>query len=112
MPLWADIRRRARRAVHATFAQAATYTPYGGAPVPVAVRLHTRVQRQGDLDPGGYAEVFEDVNRIVFLRSDVMPAAKGLVRFADGRAYWIVNVLPSDDGTLAVCEVQPRGLTP
>lgn len=110
MTTWHDTRRNSRLAVHARFAVPATYTPpNGGVPVSCSVRLHTKIARFGDLDREGYAEVVEDVNRVVFLQSEVPePARKGVVRItATGVEYTIDIVVPPDDDTIIACEVKP-----
>jgi hypothetical protein len=108
---WDDIRQDARLAVHSEFGRAADYlAPGETVPVACTVRFHTRVVRQGDLDREGYAEVYEDVNRIVFLRSEVTPVRRAVVTL-DAKEYTIDTVEPSDDGLLAVCNVVPKALT-
>lgn len=65
--------------VHDTFAVPATYLDSTmAAAETVAVRWHNRLNLSGfgNLDGGGYAQVLEGINRIVFDRDEL--AAKGL----------------------------------
>lgn len=107
---WSDIKRQARLRVHAQFAVSATYTPpgQGSAPIPCQVRLHTKIARFGDLDREGYAEVVEDVNRIIFLQSELKPARKGLVTLYSGHQFTVDLIEPPTDDTVWVCEVKPK----
>jgi len=106
---WADIRSTARSVVHETFGLAATYLPPGVDPVLVeglAVRWHTRTVRHGDLDREGYAQVQEDVNRLMIDTAQVAdPQRGGIITLTDdGRQYRIDYVLPYD-GAFAPCDV-------
>lgn len=114
---WQETRRAARLAVHRQFAVPATYTaPAPGAvPVDCSVRLHTRIARFGDLDREGYAQVVEDINRVVFLQSEVpSPQRKGVVTItSNGLQFTIDLKVPSDsDDTIIVCEVKPPKVAP
>lgn len=106
---WSETRTAARLAVHRQFAVPATYTAptVGAVPVPCSVRLHTRIARFGDLDREGYAEVVEDVSKIIFLQAEVTPVRKALVEVA-GKQFTIDLVVPPDDDLLVTCEVKPK----
>lgn len=108
MATWDELRRQTRQAVHATFAFPATYTPPGGgASVEINARLHTRAVRFGDLDREGYAQVFEDVNRVVLDLAEVSPVNRAQIDFGDGRVYSIVNVIDRPGEPVIECEVKP-----
>lgn len=109
---WAETRQEARLAVHSEFGVPASYlSPVPSAePVPCTVRFHTRIIRQGDLDREGYAQVVEDINRVIFLRSEVDPIRRGTVTI-DGREFVLEVAEPSEDGLLAVWNVVPKPVT-
>jgi len=108
MPSWDELRRQTRQAVHATFAFPAIYTPPGGGvPVEINARLHTRVVRFGDLDREGFAQVIEDVNRVVIDLAEVSPVSRAQLDFGDGRVYSIVNVIDRPGEPVVECEVKP-----
>lgn len=107
---WADIKREARLRVHAQFAVSATYTSpsLGSAPIPCQVRLHTKVARFGDLDREGFAQVVEDINRAIFLQSEITPVRKGVLTLYSGHQFTIDLIEPRSDDTVWVCEVKPK----
>ena len=111
---WADTKRAARLRVHAQFAVSAEYTgpALGSPPVPCNVRVHTKIARYGDLDREGFAEVVEDINRVIFLQSEVTPVRKGIVTIYSGHQFAIEVIVPSDDDTVTVCEVKPLKVAP
>lgn len=106
---WADTKRQARLRVHAHFAVSAEYTgpALGSSAIPCSVRVHTKIARFGDLDREGYAEVVEDINRVIFLQSEVTPARKGIVTLYSGHQFAIETIEPPTDDTVVVCEVKP-----
>jgi len=106
---WAQTRAAARLEVHRQFGFPATYTAptAGSAPVSCTVRLHSKIARFGDLDREGYAEVVEDVTKIIFLQSEVAPVRKALVEVS-GKQYTIDLVVPPDDDLIVTCEVKPK----
>lgn len=62
----------ARRTVNTTLAVQAFYMDASmSAPVETRARLHSRIDRFGDLENQGYAEVVEGVDRIVLIPQDV-----------------------------------------
>lgn len=107
---WADTKRAARLRVHAQFAVSAEYTgpALGSSPIPCNVRVHTKIARYGDLDREGFAEVVEDINRVIFLQSEVTPARKGLVTIYSGHEFTIDTIEPPTDDTVWVCMVAPK----
>lgn len=110
---WEDINREARLNVHAEFGRAAVYVAPGSSRRQrVTVRLHNRVARFGDNDREGYAEVVEDINRIVFLRSEVVPARGGEVTVS-GSIFRVETLEPSTDGdALVITNVVRKGPSP
>lgn len=106
---WADIKRQARLRVHAQFAVSATYSaPNSADPIPCNVRLHTKIAQFGDLDREGFGQVVEDINRVIFLQSEVTPVRKGLVTLYSGHQFTIDIIEPRTDDTVWVCEVKPK----
>lgn len=105
---WAETRGLARAAVHEAFGLSATYLPPGGGPTitGLTVRWHSRTVRHGDLDREGYAQVQEDVNRIMVNTAEVPDPERGAIITLtdDGRQYRIDYVLPFD-GAFAPCDV-------
>lgn len=102
---WADIIAEARAAVHEEFALPATYTApqVGAVPLPITVRWHTNSVRHGDLDREGYAQQNEDINRMIFLADQVVPARNGVV-VLDGQSYAVDFVLPYE-GSFIPCDM-------
>lgn len=63
----ADIKARARKAVHAAFSVPATYRAYGSNdPITLQVRWHNKLVLQGNGTSDGYADVIEGIDRMVF----------------------------------------------
>lgn len=64
---FAAIKLAARKAVHAAFSVSAAYSDdLVLQPIPLAVRWHMKQGLVGSLDDGGYAEMIEGIERIVF----------------------------------------------
>ena len=77
MTTFAQMKREARRAVHDTFAVDATYLDSTLAdPVILRVRFHTRRAILGDDLNQGYAEIAENIDRVILDREEL--ATKGL----------------------------------
>lgn len=90
-----------RLALHAEFGLSAVYTPPGGEAVPdITVRYHTRLVKQGDLDNQGFAEIVENVTKIVFLQSEVPEPAIGGTVVVLGYTFIIEFVNPPDAPTV------------
>lgn len=109
---FADIKRDARRQVHAQFAVPAIYRDgetANGLPVDLAVRMHSqRVVTVGDENHGGWAEVLDHIDRLVFNREElaskrVLLRHGGRVVFPDygAAAYFLAAEEPAD-GPIAV----------
>lgn len=84
---FADIKAKMRRAIHGRLAVSCVYKdldhPEGLAlaedsTAVLTVRFHTKIDRNGDLD-GDYAEIIENVDRLVFLDSNVAEVSDALV---------------------------------
>ena len=72
-----ELKARARRDIHGAFCVPAQYTDETlTEPVDVTVRWHHRIDRFGDLDSGGYAEVVDGIERLIFNRDEL--AEKGV----------------------------------
>lgn len=107
---WDEIRAEISTACHEQFGIPALYYRYSSLPGPVIpasvdVRLHSRHIRTGDLERDGYAEVTEEVERIVFLREQLdAPIARSTVD-VNGR-YFRLDVQDSrSDETISVWDV-------
>lgn len=71
-------KKAARRIVHDTLSGLSTYTaPQSSVSTALYVRWHHKIDRFGDPESAGYAEVIEGVERIIFDREEL--AAKGIV---------------------------------
>lgn len=115
----AEVRIAARAAVHAQFAIPANYTDtVNTAPVPLTVRWHGRnVHPEGDFEGAGFAEVFERVDRLIFLRQELIDAGLTLVRLGTvrfpsyGDAAFLLDVQQPADGPVTVTwTVTPVGV--
>lgn len=74
---FALIKAKARRDVHASLSIAARYESYSQDVVEdIAVRWHNKIALMGDLDSGGYANIIEGIERVIFMRSEL--TAKGI----------------------------------
>ncbi len=83
----ADIKARARRAIHGRLAVSCSYKdqdhPDGldlgvDATVGLKVRFHNKIDRNGDLD-GDYSEIIEGIDKLVFLDENVAEVSAALV---------------------------------
>ena len=74
--------------------------------------MHSKIARYGDLDREGFAEVVEDINRVIFLQSEVTPARLGVVTLYSGHQFTIDTIEPPTDDTVTVCMVKPKKVAP
>lgn len=87
---WNELKASTRRIVHDTFAGEAMYSDVSlSEPVTLDVRWHNRIARNGELESGGYAEIVEGIERVIFdieelNRKGVSPMAHGRIELADG----------------------------
>lgn len=114
MPGYADIRRRARRDIHAAFAVSATYTDdVVRPPTPLAVRWHDKgssfsgiVSSVGNISGGDYAEVVENIDKIIFntdelIEKGISPKRGGTITLTDYGDYQLVlDLREPTDGPL------------
>lgn len=92
---WFAIKAKAQQDVHATFAVPAVYRATGTMlDVDVTVRLHTRQEVIGDLDREGFAQILQDVNRVVLDTEEIAtPKRLDSLTFPDGRAFFLEVML-------------------
>lgn len=63
----AEIKARARKAVHTAFSVSASHKAYGAdTPTAVTVRWHNKLVLQGNGTSDGYASTIEGIDRLVF----------------------------------------------
>lgn len=63
---FAEAKYQARRAVHETLGVSALYQDSTmSAPEPIRVRWHSKIDRMGDLENAGYAEIIEGLHRVI-----------------------------------------------
>ena len=75
---------RVRRTVHNTLSIAAEYVDDSmAAPEPLRVRWHNRIVQTGDLQNGGYAEIIDAINRVIFDAEELL--LKGVVIVRGGK---------------------------
>lgn len=110
---WVELRNAARAVVHNTFRRAAHYYPtadVSGAGVAVSIRLHSLIVREGDLDREGYSQVMEDVERMVFVTTEVMTNSiqrGGYIRIDDNMVVYRLELRePSRDNYSATFQVR------
>lgn len=103
---FAAAKTQARRAVHKTLAVPAVYVDDSmNGPMDIRARWHSRINRFGDLDRQGYAEIIENIDRIIFVPSDhagFMPKRGGRVTFAQYGATFELDTREPKDGPLEV----------
>lgn len=69
---FAALKSQVRQTVHDTLAVPALYHSVDlDVPVELTVRWHTKIDRFGDLDGMGYAEVIDGINRVIFNRPEL-----------------------------------------
>lgn len=97
---FAAAKTQSRRAVHATLGVDGLYQDNSmSAPTPVRVRWHTKIDRFGDLESAGYAEVIEGIHRVIFSEADAR---------AVGVSQGGVVTIPSmDDARLSLEALEP-----
>ena len=77
MATMAEIKARARKAVHAAFSVSAEHRAYGSVtPTVVQVRWHNKLVLQGNGTSEGYASTIEGIDRLVFNLDEL--AEKGI----------------------------------
>lgn len=64
---FADAKKLVRRTVHKTFAVPALYQADSvSTPVACKARWHSKIEKTGDLDNEGWAQVIEGIDRVIF----------------------------------------------
>lgn len=87
---WQKLKANTRQIVHDTFAGGSTYLdPSLNTPVDLDVRWHNKSVLGGDLESGGYAEIVEGIERVIFNipqleLKGITLKARALVTMADG----------------------------
>lgn len=77
----------ARRTVHATFGVQGFYSDDSISDIEVRARWHDKTNRPiGDLENGGYAQIVEGIDRIVFLCETTEDDEAATVRDVDGNS--------------------------
>lgn len=100
--MFAEIRAQARRTIHAKFQVPATYEDDVVPATAVAVRWHNRfVKAVGDTAGGDFAEIIENIDRIIFNSEEL--AAKSIAPKRDG----IVRLQPMPDLVLLLDVREP-----
>jgi hypothetical protein len=114
---FAKSKAKARQAVHKTLAVSATYEDSViNVPVAIKARWLTKLAQIGDLDNAGYAEVLENIDRVILERAVAreIPVSKlGVIRFTDYAdteggptpAFILAKRLPTDGPFEEVWEV-------
>lgn len=65
------VKARARRVVHKTLGVRAFYRDHSmSEPVEIKARWHNKIDRFGDLDNQGYAELIQGIDRVIFAAAD------------------------------------------
>jgi hypothetical protein len=110
---WAEVRQRARRAVHNTFSLPATYLAPGATAeeaISCNVRLHNELKMFGDLDRELFAQVISDQNRLVIdtVEVEIVQRLATVKVYADSARTILLgtcnikNILPKTDEFLRV----------
>lgn len=101
---FATAKSRLRRSVHDTLAVDATYQDDTMSdPAPIRARWHNKIDRFGDPQQLGYAEIVQGVDRIGLVPSDtpdISFRAGGVVTFAIYGNAFRLDVLEPSDGVL------------
>lgn len=112
---FASAKKSARRAVHTTLGVQAFYQDASlDAPIEIRARWHNRIERFGDDQRQGYAEIIEGIERIILLPeiwaavngvvvntgTTFVPKANATVQFPDYKAAFYLRVLEPTDGPL------------
>lgn len=101
-----DVKNAARLDLHQAMQVEANYYAGGAPAVPITVRVHSKTKALGDLQGTSltYAEVREDVTRLVFLNSQITPVRGAVVVVAADEGYRVDTVDPKD-GITRLAEV-------
>jgi hypothetical protein len=100
MSRFRDIKRQARRDLHANASVPALYIPTPSSdPIPVTVRIWARWAPQGELPRSKeWAQIEDVIPRILFMRDEVdMPRRNAVVSVEAGEAYRVDACAQPDD---------------
>lgn len=98
----AQIKARARKAVHAAFAYRATYKDSTvDTPVIINARWHNKLVLMGDYQDNGYANIIEGIEKVIFDRDEM--AAVGITPRQGG----VVTIIEPDFGDV-ILELDQR----
>lgn len=100
---FADAKAKLRRAVHVTLGVSALYQDSTmSAPEPIRVRWHSKIDRFGDLESAGYAEIIEGIHRVILDRDQARLLAvrnAGTITIAElGGAVLTLSAMEPYDG--------------
>lgn len=107
---FADLKSLTRRVVHTTLGVSAFYQDDSmSAPEPVRARWHNKIDRFGDLQQQGYAELVEGIDRIILFPRDTPTLnfrTGGVVTFTNwGISFRLQTLEPMDGLDQAVWQV-------
>lgn len=92
---FAQLKHDARRAIHDTMRVTCDYTATGiPSGTQLGVRWHNKINRMGDLENQGYAEIVEGIDRMIFDLEEL--SAKGITLVRNG-----VVTLPEIMGSIS-----------
>ncbi len=99
---------QSRQVVHATLGVAGLYQDNSmSTPEPIRVRWHSKIDRFGDLENGGYAEVIEGIDRVIFSEADARALNvkhAGVVTIASlGGVTLVLSAMEPADGPYEEC---------
>lgn len=104
----AEIKAKARKAVHAAFSYSASYFDDTlNAAVHVDVRWHNRIVMQGDYDQSGYAQIIDGIERIIFDRDQL-----GTLGIAPRRGGKVTITEPQMPVTVLILDVREKHVGP
>jgi hypothetical protein len=106
---WFEVKSKMQQDVHATFAVPAIYRAAGTMyNLNITARLHTSQEIIGDLDREGFAQILQDVNRVVLDISEVAaPTRLSTLTFCDGRVYILEALIPTGNAQHQTWQVTP-----
>ena len=105
---FAAVKARVRQTVHDTFGILALYVDdQSGVQEELRVRFHTKINRFGDLQDAGWAEVVEGVNRLILNKTEL-----DLKEITPVRGARLVFIPASFEGLELILQVQEPSTGP
>lgn len=102
---FAELKSQARQALHDALAVSAQYMDDDLVmPVDITVRWHNKIDRFGDLESGGYPEVVDGINRMIFNIPEL--TEKGLQLHAGGEVT--ITAPGFNNAVLVLASMEPR----